>query len=66
MFNAWTATMPNMQGMNFSNYSENFEKILQLQEELSKNSLEFQEQASRWTIETQRKTWNNYFHIFRK
>lgn len=64
--NNWGTTMSHMQSINLLNSPENFERTVKLQEELLKNSWEFQEQVSRLSIDTQRKIWNSYFQMLRR
>jgi hypothetical protein len=66
VFNNWTSTLSSMQNLNLSNPPENVEQIMKLQEDLVKNSLDFQEQVNRFSIETQRKLWDSYFKMMRK
>ncbi len=65
-FNTWGTMMSNMQTINLMNSPENMEKIVKLQEDFIKNSLELQEQVTRLTIDTQRKIWNSYFQMLRR
>jgi hypothetical protein len=63
--NSWESTMSNMRSMN-SNFSENVEKAVQLQEDLVRSSLELQQQIGKFSIETQTKLWDSYFKMVRK
>ncbi|MBD2566428.1 hypothetical protein [Anabaena lutea] len=66
IFDNWTSTLSSMQNLNLSNPPENLEQSMKLQEDLVKNSLEFQEQVNRFSIDTQRKLWDSYFKMMRK
>ena len=65
-FNNWQSMMSGMQNMNLSNFPENTDKTVHLQEDLVKSALDFQEQVSRFSIDTQRKFWETYFNLLRK
>ncbi len=65
-FNNWQSMMSGMQNLNLLNLPENTDRTLQLQEDLVKSALELQEQVSRFSIDTQRKFWDNYFKLLRK
>ncbi|MTJ09549.1 MULTISPECIES: hypothetical protein [unclassified Anabaena] len=66
VFNNWNSTLSSMQNMNLSSSPENLDKNMKVQEDLVKNSLEFQEQVNRFSIDTQRKLWDGYFKMMRK
>ncbi|TAF09887.1 MAG: hypothetical protein EAZ77_04360 [Nostocales cyanobacterium] len=66
VFHNWTSTLSSMQNLNLSNPPENLEQSVKLQEDLVKNSLDFQEQVNRFSIDTQRKLWDSYFKMMRK
>ncbi len=61
----WESAMSSMRNIN-SNFSENVNNTLQLQEDLVKSSLELQQQIAKFYIETQTKYWENYFKMIRK
>lgn len=61
----WESAMLSMRNIN-SNFSENANKTLQLQEDLVKSSLELQQQIAKFSIETQTKFWENYFKMVHK
>ncbi|HYW18196.1 MAG TPA: hypothetical protein VE956_02605 [Nodularia sp. (in: cyanobacteria)] len=60
------SVMSSMQNMRISNINENFDKTVQLQEDLIKSSLKFQEKISHFSIDTQRKIWDSYFKMLRR
>ncbi|WP_341529714.1 hypothetical protein WKK05_10575 [Nostoc sp. UHCC 0302] len=66
IFVNWESMILNMQNINISNLPDDFEKAAKLQEELVKSSLDFQEQVSRFSIDTQRRMWDSYFKMLRK
>ncbi|MGM3308587.1 hypothetical protein ACSQ6I_21855 [Anabaena sp. WFMT] len=66
VFHNWTSTLSSMQNLNLSDPPENLEQSVKLQEDLVKNSLDFQEQVNRFSIDTQRKLWDSYFKMMRK
>jgi hypothetical protein len=66
IFVNWESMILNMQNINLSHLPDDFEKATKLQEELVKSSLDFQEQVSRFSIDTQRKMWDSYFKMLRK
>ncbi|MBK1986550.1 hypothetical protein A0J48_003145 [Sphaerospermopsis aphanizomenoides BCCUSP55] len=66
VFNNWTSTLSSMQNLNLSNPPENLEQNMKIQEDLVKHSLDFQEQVSRFSIDTQRKLWDSYFQMMRR
>ena len=63
--NNWESMMSSMRNIN-SNFSENANKTLHLQEDFVKSSLELQQQIAKYSIETQTKFWDNYFNMVRK
>ncbi|AFZ56244.1 hypothetical protein H6G54_07070 [Anabaena cylindrica FACHB-243] len=66
VFHNWTSTLSSMQNLNLSDPPETLEQSVKLQEDLVKNSLDFQEQVNRFSIDTQRKLWDSYFKMMRK
>ncbi|MCC2695388.1 hypothetical protein [Nodularia sp. LEGE 04288] len=64
--NNWESVMSTMQNMRISNIHETFDKTVELQEDLIKSSLEFQEKISHFSLDTQRKVWDSYFKMLRR
>jgi aspartate aminotransferase-like enzyme len=64
-FQGWTSAMPGTQDSNTQRMRESFDNVLNFQEQVVTSSLEFQALVTRFTIESQRQFWQNYFNILR-
>lgn len=64
-FNNWNDPMPSMENFN-TRFSDTFEKTVNFQEELIRNSLETQALIARMSIEIQQQLWDGYFKTLRK
>jgi hypothetical protein len=63
-FDTWVENFP--KGKLEVNFSDNFEKVVQFQEEVVKAYLESQEKTTQMMLESQKQFWNNYFELMRK
>lgn len=63
-FDTWMDNLPT--GKFSVEYSDNLEKTLAFQEEMVDNYLQFQEEAQKMLLETQKKFWKEYFDVLKK
>ncbi|MCU0533488.1 MAG: thylakoid-associated protein [Hydrococcus sp. Prado102] len=63
-FDTWLENLPN--GKNSLNFTENFEKVLQFQEEAVKTYIDAQEKTTEMILKSQKQFWADYFEAMKK